>query len=223
MDHETAEKTQAADRYLLDEFSPGERSEFEAHFFDCVTCADKVRIGSIFIDNAREVMKTQRANEAPSTGRGAPKRSFWSSWLTPAALAPSFAAICLAAVVGYQNLITLPDLKKPQLLSTSVIAPFARDAAPVVKIDPRLPRFNLNFLVDSPKAYSNYICQFRNENGSEILTIDSGARDVSTFTLSFLLRPEQFPSGRYELILRPQSDPGVVAQRYTFVVDRGGS
>jgi hypothetical protein len=221
MDHDTAEKTEAAERYLLDEFTPGERSEFEAHYFDCVVCADKIRTGSIFIDNAKEVMRTEKVN-APAAEPGTKRRSFWSAWWTPAALTPSFAALALAVVVGYQNLVTLPSLEKPQLLSTSVIAPFARDAAPVIRIDRHLPRFNLNFMVDSPKVYSNYICQFRNESGADILTLESGPRDVSTFTLSFLLRAGQFPPGRYELILRPQSDRGVVAQRYTFVVDRGG-
>jgi len=222
MDHETAEKTEAADRYLLDEFTSQERIEFEAHYFDCIVCADKIRTGSIFIDTAKEVMKTEKASSVPATGRDAIRQSFWSAWLRPAMLTPSLVAVGLAIVVGYQNMITLPDLEKPQLLSTSVIASFARDEAPVVKIDRRLPRFNLNFMVDSPKLYSSYICQFRNGNGADILTLDSGPREVSSFTLSFLLRPEQFPPGRYELVLRPQSERGVIAQRYTFVVDRGG-
>src|ERR1700730_4400894 len=43
MDHETAIRVQAAERYLLDEFSPEERTEFEDHFFGCSECADEVR------------------------------------------------------------------------------------------------------------------------------------------------------------------------------------
>ena len=33
MDHETAVQLQAAERYVLDEFSPKERADFEEHFF----------------------------------------------------------------------------------------------------------------------------------------------------------------------------------------------
>jgi hypothetical protein len=211
MDHETAEKTEAADRYLLNEFTPEECIEFEAHYFDCAICADRVRTGSTFIDTAKDVMRVDVR-----------RQSFWQAWFSPVVLTPSLIALGLMIVVGYQNLITLPDLEKPQLLSSAVIAPTARDEAPVIRIDGALPRFNLNFMVDSPKLYSNYICEFTNEKGDRILTIESGPRDVSSFTLSLLLASKQFPPGWYAMILRPQSDTGAIVQRYTFVIDRGG-
>lgn len=137
-------------------------------------------------------------------------------------LTTSLIALGLMIVVGYQNLVTLPDLEKPQLLSSAVIAAYARDETQTIRIDPALPRFNLNFMVDSPRLYSNYICEFTNDKGDRILTIDSGPRDVSSFTLSLLLSSKQFPPGRYAMILRPQSDPGAIVQRYTFVIARGG-
>src|ERR1700733_2306347 len=213
MDHETAEKTEAADRYLLNEFTPEERSEFEAHYFDCEICADRIRTGSTFIDAAKDVMSAE-----PSRSR----QSFWQAWLNPSVLTPSLIALGLMIVVGYQNLVTLPDLEKPQLLSSTVIASTARDEAPAIRIDGRLPRFNLNFMVDSPRLYSGYICEFTNEKGDRILTIETGPRDVSSFTLSLLLASKQFPPGWYAMILRPQSDTGAIVQRYTFVIDRGG-
>jgi hypothetical protein len=223
MDHETAEKTEAADRYLLNEFTPEERIEFEAHYFDCAICADRIRTGSMFIDTVKDVLRAETAQSAavaPADIRG---QSFWRAWFNPSVLTPSLIALGLMIVVGYQNLVTLPDLEKPQLLSSAVIASSARAETQTIGIDPALPRFNLNFMVDSPRLYSNYICEFTNEKGETILTIESGPRDVSSFTLSLLLASKQFPSGRYAMTLRPQSDTGVIVQRYTFVIGRGGA
>jgi len=221
MDHELAERTGAADHYLLNEFSAEERAEFEAHFFDCSVCSATIREGSIFIDSVKQIAaheKTDRARAEPFRAR---KRFDWFAWMRPSALAPSLAALGLTAIVGYQNLVTLPALRMPQLLSTNVIAPLAREEAPVIPVDPRLPRFNLNFMVDAARANSNYVCEFTNASGAEILTIDSGPRDASAFTLSFLLSPSQFPPGRYALTVRDRSDRTLVVQRYNFVIRIG--
>ncbi len=226
MEHEFAEKTAVVDRYLLNEVSAEERVAFEAHFFDCPICSDKVRKGAIFIDAAKEIMCAEAPNMVPNVDTA--RTPSWFVWLRQGlnqvlrlpALAPSFAALALATVVGYQNLVTLPALRQPQVLSMAVIAPLAREKAPVITVDPRLPHFNVNFMVDSPRVYPSYVCQFRNESGREVLTLDSGPQDVSSFTLGFLLQLSQFPDGRYELTLRPRLDPTVVVQRYTFVVRR---
>jgi hypothetical protein len=220
MDHKFAETSGVADRYLMNELAAEERAEFEAHYFDCADCADRVSKGATFIDTAKEVMRTQKVHAAASEGRAGWKRSGWFAWLTPAALAPSLAALVLALVVGYQNFVTIPAFERPQLLSSNVIASLTREEAPVITIDRRLPHFNLNVMVDSPGVYSNYICQFTNEKGDRILALETGPRDVSSFTLSFLLRPAQFPSGGYELTVRPQPDTGAF-RRYTFIVRSG--
>jgi hypothetical protein len=223
MDHETAEKTEAADRYLLNEFTADARIEFEAHYFDCAICADRVRTGSIFIETVKDVMRAETTQSARVAKGDVRRQSFWRAWLEPSVLTPSLIALGLTIIVGYQNLVTLPGLEKPQLLSTAVIASYARDETTVIRSDPRLPRFNLNFMVDSPELYSNYICEFRNEKGAQMLTLESGPRDVSSFTLSLLLQTKQFPPGRYEMTLRPQSDPKAIVQRYTFVIDQRGN
>ncbi len=43
MEHKTAIKTLAAERYLLGEMPDEERDEFEAHYFTCTECAEEVR------------------------------------------------------------------------------------------------------------------------------------------------------------------------------------
>jgi hypothetical protein len=220
MDHKFAETSEVADRYLMNELTAEERAEFEAHYFDCADCADRVSKGATFVDTAKEVLRKQEMGATASEGRTGWKQSGWFGWLTPTALAPSFAALVLAILVGYQNFVTIPALQRPQLLSTNVIASLTREEAPVIPIDRRLPHFSVNVIVDSPGIYSNYICQFTNEKGDRIVTLETGPRDVSSFTLSFLLQSAQFPAGRYELTVRPQPETGV-SRRYTFIIRNG--
>ncbi len=63
MDHETAVQLQAAERYVLDEFSPKERADFEEHFFGCPGCADEVRSATILAANTKVVLKEAALDE----------------------------------------------------------------------------------------------------------------------------------------------------------------
>ena len=86
MDHETAIRIQAAERYVLEEFSPEERAEFEDHFFECVECADEVRSASILAANAGQVLREERARESSVWEERGRRRRFWWPMLASAAL-----------------------------------------------------------------------------------------------------------------------------------------
>ena len=238
MDHKLAEKTGAVERYLLGETSAEERAEFEAHYFECPECADHVLKGSIFFDNARAVIReekmegsslSEQASRFPEQNLrfGAVPKSAsrdWFGWLKPAVLVPSFAALVMGTIVGYQNMVTLPALEQPQLLSAVQIAPQARDAGQVVEVDRHRPMFNINFPVDSPRAYPSYLCTFEKpQGGSPVLEMQSGPREFSSFTLGVLLPVSRFPDGAYTLTIRPSAERSRVIQRYTFTVRSGGS
>jgi hypothetical protein len=79
MDHETAIQDRAAERYVLDEFSPEERADFEEHFFGCPGCANEVRAATLLAANAKAVFNEESARQAawePSPRR--PRmRLFW--------------------------------------------------------------------------------------------------------------------------------------------------
>jgi len=137
MDHSEAVKLMAAERYLLNELAPDLRDAFEAHFFDCPECALDLRAGAAFIAEAK-LQLPQMANaalEKPSSqtlrsGAAEPgaaeavtkepgvTKLFWRFWWRPVFLAPVFAS--LLAILGYQNLVTLPGLRsaatEPRLL-----------------------------------------------------------------------------------------------------------
>ena len=218
MDHELAEREQAVDRYLLDEFTPEERLEFEEHLFDCPICANQIRRDAISVDNLKEVLREGEQQAAESRRSVKPPSRGWLEWLRPATLAPAFAALILAVTVGYQNFVSIPALEQPQVLSSFVIPPLARDGGPAITVDRRLPRFNLNFEVDSPHAYPQYECDFQKDSGETVLVLSSGPREVASFTLDFLLPAKRFPAGHYIMILRAASDPQAEIHRYPFAI-----
>lgn len=220
MDHRVAEEQNAVERYLLNEFTPEERKIFEEHLFECVVCGDQVRQSAIAIDNLKAVL-----NETPQNvtrpARSRAKKRGWSEWLRLPVLVPTLATLALASVAAYQTFIHIPALEQPRILSSLVIAPVARAEAPVITVEPRSSRFNLNFAVDVPQAYPAYVCEFRTANESPVLKLDSGPEPVSSFTLGIELPTNKFPRGRYVMILRPASAPQVELQRYSFAIEDG--
>ena len=119
MDHDVVVREKMTERYLLDELDPEARDEFEGHFFECQDCAVDVRAGAAFIDQSKVVLEEKPEELRDAVVEPRPKPS-WFGWLRPAFAAPALAL--LLAVVGYQNLVTYPQLTKalnrPQVLAT---------------------------------------------------------------------------------------------------------
>jgi hypothetical protein len=120
MDHEVVVLQKMTERYLLNELDSGARDEFEEHFFDCPKCAFDVRAGSAFVDQTRTVLAETHETESAATAKPlpAPPDRGWFTWLRPAFAAPALAL--LLVVIGYQNLVTYPNMQKalnnPQVL-----------------------------------------------------------------------------------------------------------
>jgi hypothetical protein len=152
MDHDEAVRTNVTERYLLDELDPDVRDQFEDHLFDCQDCALDVRAAAMFVEHSKVVLAE---SAAPVSVRvpipvSAPAPVGWLAWLRPAFAVPVFAA--LLAVVGYQNLVTVPHLE--QAANTPVVLPWVsvntstRGAEPVqVTIEPGK---GFNLLVSIP-------------------------------------------------------------------------
>jgi hypothetical protein len=114
MDHNEATQQMVAERYLLGELTPELRDAFEEHAFDCPDCSVDLRAGATFIGAAKvELPKIADASAAmpkPEVIRPSKKKMDWQAWLRPAFAVPVFAA--LLALVAYQNLDTIPSLRK---------------------------------------------------------------------------------------------------------------
>ena len=120
MDHSESIRLMAAEKYLLGELTPESREQFEEHFFDCQECALDVRAGAALVEHSKVVLSEPAVSpmRVPAVVAARPG---WFAWLRPAVVVPVLAA--LLVVVGYQNLVTYPQLK--QMASNPQILPWA--------------------------------------------------------------------------------------------------
>jgi len=119
MDHDLVVREKMTERYLLNELDPGERNQFEEHFFDCPDCALDVRAGAEFVARSKAILADTPEESFTRAIPPRPRQSRdWFSWLRPAFAVPVMAALLL--VIGYQNLVTYPKmqsaLQQPQVL-----------------------------------------------------------------------------------------------------------
>ena len=129
MQHQQALATKASERYLLGEMDEPERFEFEAHYFDCPACAEDVRTGVAMARGIKAVC-AEDATLRPhiSVVREVPRRG-WFSWLSPASLVPSTAALAFGSLAAWQAFVLIPSLRwanAPQALSPVVLRAAAR-------------------------------------------------------------------------------------------------
>lgn len=216
MEHRVAKETNAVERYLLDEFTPEERSEFEEHLFDCTICGEQVRDGAIAIANVKEVMREEQRLSEASRQRG--RNQGWGAWFRMPALIPSMAALALAAVAGYQSLVRIPALEQAQAYSNLLtIAPQARGQEKPVETDAERPMFVLTFDVDAAPQGA-YTCEFRGPGGAAKLSV---ACKVASGSLDIVLPTKKFPTGVYTMSLHPAAKPETEVQQYSFAIQRG--
>lgn len=109
MDHSEAVRLHAAEYYLLGELSSAQRDEFEEHYFDCPECAEELKVTAAFMESAKQVVRQKTVEPIDHKGF-VPANGGWLAWLKPAVAIPVFAA--LLVLVGYQNGVTIPRLKR---------------------------------------------------------------------------------------------------------------
>jgi hypothetical protein len=221
MDHTLAQKTNTVDKYLMSDLTHDERLAFEEHMFECPDCAAQVKQGFEMIDAFKHVMREDaELGKEPSKLQAVEAKGSWRDWFRPAMLAPALAACSLAIVVGYQNLVTIPDILQPQVLETAVIQSGERRGpeAQAVTVKPGAAFFGVGFQVFSKSKYPGYDCEFMAAGSNRTSTMDCGKHATAEFNLSLLLPSAKFPPGVYTMILRPVSDKQTEVSRYSFAV-----
>lgn len=220
MDHEQAVGSQAAERYVLGELPAGEREAFEEHFFGCPVCADEVRLGAIFLANARALL----AEQAQRQSAGLLERILGWRPLLPAAL-----AACLALLVssGYLGLVAIPSLKQqvasltaPQPYEVFFLRPILRGDQQVVAISGTSPLVGLSVDVPPAGKSPSYRCDLLTETGTLIASILAPGPERPGAPLNLLLAASSLRPGRYRLILRAADgrEGGGELSRFDFVV-----
>ncbi len=128
MDHDVVVRQHMTERYLLDELEPQARDEFEEHFFGCPDCALDVRAGAMFVEQSK-IALAEKSESIPAglpVNAPVPTKAGWLAGLGAGLrpmLRPAFAVPVMAlllAVIGYQNLVTYPQLTR-QLNSPQVL------------------------------------------------------------------------------------------------------
>ena len=155
MHHQHALATKASERYLLGEMDEPERFEFEAHYFDCPACADDVRAGAAMARGIKAVCAEDAALRPHiSVVREVPRRG-WFSWLSPAALVPSTAALGFGCLAAWQAFVLIPSLRwasAPQALSPIALRAAARGEEQALSIRRNEPLSALSLDVNAAAA-----------------------------------------------------------------------
>jgi hypothetical protein len=213
MNHDEAIRLKAAEKYLLGELSAELRDQYEDHYFGCAECAQDIRTGAVFIDNARDVLIPPSVTELGSKHQPARSSGWWAALLRPAFAVPALALLLLVA--GYQNAVTIPHLKTAvaqsetaqTLPSFSLISGNSRGGAPLAIVVPAGKPFS--FFVDIPPngGYSSYVCVFQTESGTPELSLNVSA-DEAKRTVQLLIPAGRLASGKHVLVVRGLDSQG---------------
>ncbi len=173
MDHNEAVRLQAAEKYVLGEFPPNLRDEYEEHFFDCAECAVDVKAMAAFADVSREVLRAEA--EKLAERKPVPVPAGWLSWFHPVIAVPAFAALLL--VIGYQSFVTIPKAKEAAASGASQIL-FSSHSLRGVNTAGEEGRtlsirsdeaFFLNFDFVPTHSFDSYIAQLEDTEGRVLL------------------------------------------------------
>jgi hypothetical protein len=194
MDHETAIQTKASERYILGDLPASEKDAFEEHFSDCAKCMDDVSMASTFAANAKAVFR-ERAHARPA------RPSAFLQWLFASPI-PAFAALALAVVMGYQNIVVIPEGKAPRTaIATVTLDGETRSVLPQVKAGDAL-RVQMPF--DRTPGTGAVFAELMDTLGNRL----SGGRVTAPGPNQPLdvYFPVKVPPGRYTVVLRAEKD-----------------
>lgn len=176
MDHDTAIRIQAAERYVLEEFPPEERSAFEEHFFECPECAEEVRSASIFAANAKAVLRDERAREQAKLERPAGRRFWWP-------LAAS-AALNVALIAGlgleWLQFRKAPAGMEPEFYSTVAVTAASRGSQPAAVLPAGARFFGVRFDLMPGEQFESFEYRILDAKG----TVRSAGSLAAPFSVS---------------------------------------
>jgi hypothetical protein len=232
MQHEDALRTQAAERYLLGEMSPVERDEYEDHYFSCDACGHELSATAAFVANARAALTAPLPARVDQRDTGGAVRpgggNRWGRlFATSQVLVPALGAavVVLAALVGYQQLAVIPELRQQldgrdaaQAVPTVALRSAARGAGPRLQVSPSDAFAVLQADLFPERAVTTYTATLVNADGGEQLRTSLDAPEIG-MPVTLLIPVRDLAPGEYTLIF--QDDPaGSEAGRFSFSLER---
>jgi hypothetical protein len=233
MDHNEAVRLQAAEKYLLGELPKEQHSAFEEHFFDCSACAEEMKTTVAFMESSRQVVR-EAVPQVADEKRLVPvvsRYGGWLAWMRPAFAVPVFAALLL--FIGYQNGVTIPNLKgnsssqSAEIISSSFhLAGSVRGGdESATKLQVRSGEsFLLNFDFTPARTFSEYSWQLLDQAGRAVKHGTIGG-DKKYQTVSLPVIGGMETAGKYNLVFFGGADGNGQAtnekdvQRLTFTVE----
>lgn len=222
MDHAEALKTKATERFFLGEMNRTERDAFEEHYFSCSECALDIRSTAALMDNAREYFQNEFAAQAERARMKSEKRG-WFGWMQPAYAMAAVAALVL--VIGYQNIVTIPQAKRrgleaQPLTSYSLVTAGSRGNEGLnFSIRPNAP-FGLYVDIPANANYSQYVADVQDDSGASKFSVPISSQQAKE-TVQLLIPASTLSAGHYNLVIRgsnavDQKGAGEVVARYPF-------
>jgi len=221
MDHSEAIRLQAAEKYVLGELQGSLRDEYEEHYFDCAECAADLKATAAFVSMSRMAFRQEAAVAASTVERPSSPQPPWIQRFRWTFIAiPTFAALVLAVVAGYQHQVTIPGLQKSATLAASSTSAqildlgasaVRRGGDTAANETPFLINPALGFLVNfdftpSGEPAPAYVCQLRDSTGRVVLqqaVPGTKANQAFSMTVPGGLLPSR---GRYQVVFLP-ADP----------------
>lgn len=235
MDHTEALRLQAAEKYLLNEFTPPQREEYEEHYFDCYQCAEDVKATASFLEGLRQLIRegALEARTVPETvparaDVAAPATRGFFAWLKPAFAIPVFAALLL--FIGYQNSVTIPHLTASSQSAQIVSPPFhlpgsVRGGNAEGEASPALQTrsgesFVLDFDFTPLRSSSAYQWQLLHAAGHPVRQ-GRMAGDKTNHSVDLLIHGGVETAGKYNLVFFGTDASGQTSevQRFVFLVE----
>lgn len=229
MDHETAVKLMASERYLLRELSPDQRDEFEEHFFDCQECAEDVRAAAAFRANAKAVFQDEL--KPSNTGGDAARQpaatvSGWRRWFNTPAFALS--VVCnfvLLIGFGYLGLRTVPELRQevasvsaPESGPLIVVPPAARGEGNPIAVASGKRFLQFRFELSPAERFQSYSYEISDAPGATRLADSISAPADPQAGLYLTVPTAALKPGEYLLVLRgggPTRSSEISTTRFT--------
>lgn len=183
MDHNDAVRLQAAEKYMLGEFPPDLRDEYEEHFFECAECAADVKAVAGFVDVSRDVLRSNPEKLAET--RAASTQGGGWRWYRPVIAVPAFAALLL--VIGYQSFVSIPKAKQAAAIGASQIlfsshalrgVNTAGEEGRTLSIRPD-EAFFLDFDFVPTRTFDSYIAQLEDAEGRVLLRAKIAGANVN--------------------------------------------
>jgi len=219
MDHETAVRIQAAERYILEEFPAEERAAFEEHFFDCPECAEEVRSATIFAANAAAVLRDERAKESGRLARRA-SQPRWRFWVLAASGALNVALLVSFGVDRFGSQRSGASME-PQFYSTVAVTSASRGNQAAAAITKGAQFFGMRFDLMPGQHFESFEYQILDAKGAvrSAKSLPSPGGDVSELQLSVPV--QELAPGEYVVVLHGgQAGSSTEIGRRSFLIPR---